>query len=119
MSNSALAVATQVSMALANIGGRVRALPLAQNLELSPTSSGMPGAELFQKLLNWLMQWGIWLAAGAFVIGAGMWAVGALSATPQMAARGQKAIAVSIVAAMLLGAAKALFTLFYQAGGAV
>ena len=53
------------------------------------------------------------------VVGAGAWAVGGLSGNPQTAARGQKAIGVALLAAILLGGAAAILNLVYQAGGTI
>lgn len=91
----------------------------AQSIEINPSSDGLPGGELFQKIVDWGGQVGIWLVVLAFVIGAGMWAAGGLSGSPQTAARGQKAIGVAIVGAILLGGAKAILNLVYQAGGTI
>lgn len=91
----------------------------AQTIEVTPSSEGLPGGDLFQKIVNWAGQIGIWFVIAAFVIGSGAWALGGLSGNPQTAARGQKAIGVAVLAAILLGGAAAILNLFYQAGGTI
>lgn len=92
---------------------------LAQTIEVNPNSDGLPGGELFQKIVDWAGQVGIWLVIMAFVIGAGMWAVGTISSNPQASARGQKAIGVAVIGAILLGGAAAILNIVYDAGGAI
>jgi len=116
---SVSAVATTGWAWFATTVAHIQTVWLAQELDISPTSAGLPGADLFKKIVNWLGQIGIWGTAAAFLIGAAMWAAGGLSSNPQMAARGQKAIAISIVAAMLLGGATVILKLFYGAGGGI
>lgn len=92
---------------------------LFQNIEVTPSSDGLPGGELFQRIVNWAGQIGIWLVIMAFVIGAGMWALGTISSNPQTSARGQKAIGVAVLGAILLGGAAAILNIVYDAGGAI
>lgn len=91
---------------------------LAQ-IEVTPSSDGLPGGELFQKIVDWSSQVGIWLVIMAFVVGAGMWALGTISSNPQTSARGQKAIGIAVIGAILLGGASAILNLVYDAGGGI
>ena len=92
---------------------------MAMQIEIEPSSDGLPGGDLFQKIVNWAGQVAIWLFAIGFVVGAGMWAVGGLSGNPQSSARGQKTIFVSTGAAILVGGAAAILNIVYEAGGAI
>lgn len=117
----------------ANRAARLAALPItalavwlvlenpamAMQIEIEPSSDGLPGGDLFQKIVNWAGQVAIWLFAIGFVVGCGMWAVGGLSGNPQSSARGQKTIFVSTGAAILVGGAAAILNIVYEAGGAI
>lgn len=92
---------------------------MALQIEIEPSSDGLPGGDLFQKIVNWAGQVAIWLFAIGFVVGCGMWAVGGLSGNPQSSARGQKTIFVSTGAAILVGGAAAILNIVYEAGGAI
>ena len=43
----------------------------------TPSTDGMPGAALWNQVLGWMMQWGLWLSLAAIVLGAGGWWVSA------------------------------------------
>ena len=43
----------------------------------APSTAGMPGAALWNQVLGWMMQWGLWLSLAAIVLGAGGWWVSA------------------------------------------
>ena len=51
----------------------------------TPSTAGMPGAALWNQVLGWMMQWGLWLSLTAIVLGAGGWWVSA--STVAMGAR--------------------------------
>jgi hypothetical protein len=68
-------------------------------------------------LLAWSMYVGLALAAVAFVVGAGMAAIGANAARPDMAERGKRAALWALVGAALIGMAVFLVNTFYDLGG--
>ncbi|HYZ99350.1 MAG TPA: hypothetical protein VE575_11405 [Acidimicrobiales bacterium] len=46
---------------------------VAQDVEADPTSSGLPGGQAVQTLLNWLAQGGLWASLAAILAGGGMY----------------------------------------------
>ena len=41
-------------------------------VDVQPTSAGMPGADLIQQLLNWSQMLALWGSLGALLVGAAM-----------------------------------------------
>src|SRR5687768_13480807 len=50
-----------------------RIVTVLGQVDVSPDSSGMPGAELIQKLLNWSQMIALWGSLAALLIGAAMY----------------------------------------------
>ena len=48
-------------------------LLFAIDLNVSPTSAGMPGAELIAKLLSWLSQLALWGSLASILVGAAIY----------------------------------------------
>lgn len=71
--------------------------------------------------LNTLISWSMWtalmLCALAFIVGAGMAALGANAARPDMAERGKRAAIWALVGAALVGLGVVLVNSFYNIGG--
>ena len=49
-----------------------RSSPAFAQVSVDPSTDGMPGAQLWQQVLGWLMQWGLWLSVAAIFLGAFM-----------------------------------------------
>jgi len=81
--------------------------PLARlaDVTLNPDPSSLPGGGTLQQLTNGLGGWALILALAGLVIGAAAWALGAHSQNYHQSFAGRRAVLVSGVAALLIGAA--------------
>jgi hypothetical protein len=85
------------------------------DVSVDPTTSGMPGAELIQRLLNWLAQAALWGSLAAILAGAAIiWGshhTGNLSG----ASRGKTMAVAGLIGACLAGVAPSAVNLLYKA----
>jgi hypothetical protein len=92
---------------------------MSQAVELHPSVTGLPGSEALQNLVNGLAAWALVFTLGALVIGAAAWALGAHSQNYHQSFAGRRAVIVSAVAALLIGAAPHVVDFFFNAGQGV
>ena len=85
-------------------------------VQMNPTYTGLPGASAMQTITNGIGAWGLLLALAGLVIGAAVWAVGAHSQNYQHAMAGRRAVLVSGLAALVIGAAPAIVNFFFSTG---
>ena len=92
--------------------------PLARlaDVTLNPDPSSLPGGGTLQQLTNGLGGWALILALAGLVIGAAAWALGAHSQNYHQSFAGRRAVLVSGVAALLIGAAPILINFFFHTG---
>jgi MFS family permease len=83
---------------------------------LDPTLSALPGAGTLQSLVNGLGAWALIAALVGLVIGAGAWALGVHSQNYQQSMVGRRAVLVSGLAALLIGAAPQIVNFFFGQG---
>ena len=83
---------------------------------VSPTTVGMPGDGLWQKVLGWMMQWGLWLSLAAIVLGAGGWWISASTGSYGGASRGKQFVLGGAVGALVIGLAPTMVDLLFNAG---
>ena len=95
--------------------GRGGAFRLA-DVTLNPSTGSLPGGATLQSLVNGLGGWALILSLAALVIGAAAWALGAHSQNYQQSFVGRRAVLVSGLAALLIGAAPTLINFFFHAG---
>ena len=86
------------------------------DVSMTPNASGLPGIDELGKLTDGLGAWALGLALAALVVGAALWAVGAHAQNFQQSLVGRRAVLVSGLAALLIGAAPALVNFFFHAG---
>ena len=87
-------------------------------VDVNPTSSGMPGAELIQRLLNWAQMLALWGSLGALLVGAAMYGLARETSGYQQASKG-KALAIGgAVGAILAGLAPTIVNLLFRAASA-
>jgi MFS family permease len=79
----------------------------------------LPGTDQLQQIINGLGTWALMAALVGMLLGAAVWALGHHSANYQQAANGRKGLLVSVVAALIIGAAPALINFFFNLGGQV
>ena len=86
------------------------------DVSLNPNTGSLPGGGTLQQLTNGLGGWALVVALAGLVIGAGAWALGAHSQNYHQSFVGRRAVLVSGLAALLIGAAPTLINFFFHAG---
>ncbi len=89
------------------------------NVVLNPSVGDLPGGSVLQRLTDGLGGWALVLALVGLVVGAAAWALGVHSQNFQQSLVGRRAVLVSALAALLIGAAPALINFFFHAGQGV
>jgi hypothetical protein len=83
---------------------------------MNPTLSALPGGGTLQDLINGLGAWALLAALAGLVIGAAAWALGVHAQNFQQSMVGRRAVLVSGLAALLIGAAPPIVNFFFHAG---
>jgi hypothetical protein len=89
------------------------------NLQLQPNTHLLPGGNVLQTLMNGLDGWALALALVGLVIGAAAWALGAHGQNYQQSFVGRRAVLVSGLAALLIGAGPGIVNFFFNTGSGV
>lgn len=84
-------------------------------VEVEPDASGMPGAELIQRLLNWSQMLALWGSLGALLVGAAMYGLARETSGYQQASRGKSIALGGAVGAILAGIAPTAINLLFRA----
>jgi len=84
-----------------------------------PDINQLPGGSELMKLMNGLDGWALVLALAGLVIGAAAWALGSHGQNYQQSFVGRRAVLISGLAALLIGASSAIVNFFFNAGQAV
>jgi uncharacterized membrane protein len=85
----------------------------------NPDPNALPGGRELMHLTQGLEWWALALALVGVVIGAASWAIGAHSQNFNQSVGGRRAVLVSGMAALVVGAAPAIINWFFQAGSSV
>jgi hypothetical protein len=88
----------------------------ADPVVVDPSTHGMPGADLWQQVLGWVMQWGLWLSLAAIVLGAGGWWISASTGGYSGAARGKQFVLGGAIGALVIGLGPTIVNLLFAAG---
>jgi hypothetical protein len=104
-----MAVLPSVSVSLL-IGGVV---------SLQPSSSALPGHGTLERLANGIGWWALIAALVGLVLGAAAWALGSHTNNYQYSSAGRRAVLVSALAALVIGAAPEVINFLFGAGRAV
>lgn len=91
-------------------------LLLAQ-VNVSPTSQGMPGADLVRQMLGWLDQLALWGSLASILIGAAVYGLSQQTSHYSGAYRGKQLAAAGVVGACLAGIAPTAVNLLFTAAG--
>ena len=86
---------------------------------MKPQPDQLPGGALLQNLMNGLQFWALALALVGLVIGAAAWALGSHGQNYQQTFVGRRAVLISGLAALLIGAGPGIVNFFYTAGTGV
>ncbi|HEY1466831.1 MAG TPA: DUF6112 family protein [Acidimicrobiales bacterium] len=84
-----------------------------------PDINQLPGGSELMKLMNGLEGWALVLSLAGLVIGAAAWALGSHGQNYQQSFVGRRAVLISGLAALLIGASGAIVNFFFNAGQAV
>jgi len=90
--------------------------PAGAQVEVTPTNAGLPGAGVFQAVLNWGSQIALWACVGAFLAGAGYWGWSHFNGRAQGAHRGQMLTMGGAIGALLVGVAPVAVNTLFNAG---
>lgn len=102
-----------VSVLVLRVGARV---PLRLASVLGSSGGIVPGEGTFHDLSGAIQWWAVALSMVGLVVGAAAWAVGSHSSNYQYTSAGKRAVVVSGLAALLIGAAPSLVHFFFTAG---
>lgn len=87
---------------------------LAQ-VQVTPSSTGMPGAQLVQQLLDWSQMVALWGSLGALLVGAAMYGLAREGGSYSNASRGKGLAIGGVVGAILAGIAPTAINLLFKA----
>ena len=101
------------------IRGTHAVLVAAANLQLTPDTGALPGGNVLQNLMNGLDGWALALSLVGMVIGAAAWALGSHGQNYQQSFVGRRAVLISGLAALLIGAGPGIVNFFFNTGQGV
>ena len=85
----------------------------------APDKTVLPGADELLKIISGLEWWALALAILGVIIGAAAWALGSHSQNFNQSVSGRRAVLVSGMAALIIGAAPAVINGFFAVGSSV
>ncbi len=86
-------------------------------VRVSPSSTGMPGADLVQRMLGWLAQLALWGSLASILAGAAIYGVAANNGNWAAGHRGKQLAVAGVLGACLAGLAPTVVNLLFQAAG--
>jgi hypothetical protein len=84
-------------------------------VEVEPSSDGMPGAELIQQLLNWAQMVALWGSLGALLAGAAIYGLAREGGSYGAAHKGKTMALGGAVGAVMAGLAPTAVNLLFEA----
>lgn len=96
---------------------RARQTATSQIVDVSPSTDGMPGADLIRRLLSWLSQLALWGSLGSILAGATVYGIAQNSNSYNGAFRGKQLAVAGAVGALLAGLAPTAITMLFRAAG--
>jgi hypothetical protein len=89
------------------------------DVQLDPDTNALPGGRVLQNLMNGVGGWALALSLVGLVVGAAAWALGSHGQNYQQSYVGRRAVVISGLAALLIGAGPAIVNFFFHAGQGV
>jgi hypothetical protein len=86
------------------------------DVTMTPSVGSLPGGGTLQDLTNGLGAWALIASLAGLVVGAAAWALGVHSQNYQQSLVGRRAVLVSGLAALLIGAAPPVINFFFHTG---
>lgn len=93
----------------------VRFVYVPAQVKVDPTSKGMPGADLIQRLLNWAQMLALWGSLAALLVGAAMYGLAREGGSYGGAGRGKTLALGGLVGAILAGIAPTAVNMLFKA----
>lgn len=93
----------------------MRSVVLLAQVDVSPTSAGMPGAELINQLISWLSQIALWGSLASILIGAAVYGISKEGGHGYNATKGRVLAAGGAVGAILAGLAPTIVNMLFRA----
>lgn len=84
------------------------------DVDVNPSSTGAPGVETIQTLLDWLAQYSLWACLAALLAGGGLFAWGRRNGGHGMAMTGTALAGGGAVGAVIVGLAPAIVNALYS-----
>lgn len=101
---------------LADVGDQIiSASTTLGQVSVTPTSDGMPGAALFQRMLGWLSQLALWGSLASILAGAAVYGIAQNSGNYNGAYRGKQLAIAGVVGALLAGLAPTIINMLFAA----
>ena len=100
-------------------GSALAELASAAQFGTHPDPSALPGGQTLLRLMNGLDFWALALALIGLLIGAAAWALGSHGQNYHQSYVGRRAVLISALAALLVGAGPAIVNFFFTAGQGV
>jgi hypothetical protein len=91
------------------------ALGLIAQVTVTPSSDGMPAADLIQRILNWGQMVALWGSVAAILAGAAMYGLSREGGSYGGAGRGKGLALGGVVGAILAGVAPAAVNMLFEA----
>lgn len=88
-------------------------------VQMQPQVNALPGGNVLQSLMNGLEFWALAVALIGLVIGAAAWALGSHGQNYQQSYVGRRAVLISGLAALLIGAGPGIVSFFFNTGQGV
>jgi hypothetical protein len=92
-------------------------LSVLAQVSAQPSSTGMPGAELLQQLINWLAQIALWGSLSSVLVGAAVYGLAQQSGNYGGGYRGRQLALAGVVGACLAGVAPTAINMLFKAAG--
>lgn len=88
-------------------------------VQMKPDVTALPGGNVLQNLMNGLEFWALALALVGLVVGAAAWALGSHGQNYHQSYVGRRAVLISGLAALLIGAGPGIVSFFFNTGQGV
>ena len=89
-------------------------VPVVGQVNVTPTTRGLPGGELAQQLLDWLAQGALWGCLAALLIGGLVWGLSARVGNSMQAGTGRTFAIGGAVGALVAGLAPTIVNTFFN-----
>lgn len=93
----------------------LRLVGVLAQVQVDPSSDGMPGAELIQQLLNWAQMIALWGSLAALLVGAAIYGLAREGGSYGGASRGKALALGGVVGSILAGVAPTAVNMLFEA----